>query len=358
MTGTRKSSRWTGGLDLKLETAAKHKVRAVLIVDPDLSRTISNNRNRILGQSLYFDSVPKPRFPNHMYISVAAAKEIIGSAGESFSQNLTNIRNTGQGRPQHLTADVQIQQHIVRNVLYSQNIIGIIPGLDSLLSDEVVILSAHYDHLGKRGNSIFPGADDNGSGTAAVMEVMETIMDAKKEGQGPRRTVACIFFTGEEKGLLGSRYYSDHPLIPLDQTVANVNVDMIGRVDKKHEENRYYIYVIGSDRRRSELHEINEEVNSSFTHLDLDYQYNAKDDPNRIYYRSDHYNFAKHGIPSIFYFSGIHEDYHRPTDTAEKILYDKYESIARLIFHTTWELANREERIKVDVSDDTEYNRF
>lgn len=323
-----------------------------MIVDPDLPKTISANRNRALSQALYFDGVPKVTTPNHLYISVAVAKEIIGESEEVFRTNLATIRNTGLGRAQHLAADVQIHQHLTRNLIYSKNIIGVIPGIDSALSDEVVVLSAHYDHLGKRGNSIFPGADDNGSGTAAVMEIMETMIDAKREGLGPKRTVACIFFTAEEKGLLGSRYYADHPLIPLNQTIVDVNVDMIGRADKAHEDNHQYIYVIGSDRLSTELHQINEEVNNSFTHLDLDYTYNAKDDPNQIYYRSDHYNFAKNGIPSIFYFSGVHEDYHRPGDTADKILYDKYETVTRLIFHTAWELANRQERIRVDVKPD------
>ncbi len=357
VTGSRSYSKWSSSISLKLEAAARHKARAVLIVDPELSKTISSNRNRVLGQSLYFDSPKAPTVPNHLYISVEVAKEIIGEKQEIFMKNLNTIRNTGLGRPQHLPADVLIQQHLTRNVVYSKNVLGFIPGIDSLLRDEVVVVSAHYDHLGKRGASIFPGADDNGSGTSAVLEVMESLLATKAEGVGPRRSVACIFFTGEEKGLLGSRYYSENPLIPLDQTVADVNVDMIGRVDKKHEENPHYIYVIGSDRLSTELHYINEEVNSSFTHLDLDYTYNERDDPNRIYYRSDHYNFAKHGIPSIFYFSGLHDDYHRPSDTAEKLYYDKYETVARLIFHNVLEIANRDKRLEVDVQDATTYDR-
>ena len=158
-----------------------------------------------------------------------------------------------------------------------------------------------------------------------------------------------MLVTGEEKGLLGSQYYVEYPLFPLEQTVANVNVDMVGRVDEKYADNPNYIYVIGSDRLSTELHEINENANKNYTNLVLDYTYNAEDDPNRYYYRSDHYNFAERGIPAIFYFNGTHADYHRATDTVEKINFEKMAKIGQLIFHTTWELANREKRIVVDV---------
>jgi Zn-dependent M28 family amino/carboxypeptidase len=158
--------------------------------------------------------------------------------------------------------------------------------------------------------------------------------------------------SGEEKGLLGSEYYSEHPVFPLENTVADVNVDMIGRTDQKHEGNANYIYVIGSNRLSTELHDINEAANAQYAHLDLDYTFNAKNDPNRFYYRSDHYNFARKGIPSIFYFSGVHKDYHQPSDTVDKIMFEKMEKIGRLIFYTAWELANREDRIRVNVKED------
>ena len=157
-----------------------------------------------------------------------------------------------------------------------------------------------------------------------------------------------MWLTGEEKGLLGSEYYVNHPIFPLENTIVDVNVDMIGRVDEAHEDNPKYIYVIGADRLSSELHEINEAANRTYTHLELDYTFNAEDDPNRYYYRSDHYNFAELGIPAIFYFSGVHDDYHKITDTVEKIQFDKMEIIARLVFHTSWTLANRDKRIVVD----------
>ena len=153
---------------------------------------------------------------------------------------------------------------------------------------------------------------------------------------------------GEEKGLLGSKYYTENPVYPLENTVADLNIDMIGRLDEKHADNPNYVYLIGSDKLSNELHRISEEANSTYTNLELDYTYNDPNDPNRFYYRSDHYNFAKKNIPIIFYFNGTHEDYHKATDTVDKIDFEKMEKITRLVFYTCWELVNREERIQLN----------
>ena len=229
-------------------------------------------------------------------------------------------------------------------IIRGENVLGYIEGTD--LKDELIIITAHYDHLGKHDSLIFNGADDDASGVAGAMEIAEAFMIAKKEGFGPRRSVLIMPVSGEEKGLLGSKYYTDNPIYPLEKTVANLNIDMIGRLDDWHD-NGNYVYLIGSDRLSLELHNINEEINSKYIGLDLDYRFNDEEDPNRYYYRSDHYNFAKNNIPVIFYFNGIHEDYHRPSDTIEKLDFNKIETITRLVFLTAWELANREERIKL-----------
>jgi Zn-dependent M28 family amino/carboxypeptidase len=155
-------------------------------------------------------------------------------------------------------------------------------------------------------------------------------------------------FAGEEKGLLGSKYYVNNPVIPLEQTVADLNIDMIGRVDQSHLDNPNYIYLIGSDRLSTDLHELSEKVNDNTLKLRLDYKYNNPKDPNRFYYRSDHYNFAQHRIPIIFYFNGTHIDYHQPTDTIEKIEFEKMQKVTQLVFYTVWELSNRKKRIEVD----------
>jgi hypothetical protein len=230
-------------------------------------------------------------------------------------------------------------------IVRGENVLGYIEGSD--LKDELIIITAHYDHLGKHDTLLFNGADDDGSGTVAIMEIAEAFMLAKRDGKGPRRSILIMPVSGEEKGLLGSKYYTDNPVFPLIKTIANLNIDMIGRIDNMHVDGNY-VYLIGSDMLSKELHNISEEINKKHIGLELDYTYNNDDDPHRYYYRSDHYNFAKNNIPVIFYFNGVHEDYHKTTDTIEKIDFNKIEKITRFVFLTAWELANREERIKLN----------
>jgi Zn-dependent M28 family amino/carboxypeptidase len=173
---------------------------------------------------------------------------------------------------------------------------------------------------------------------------------AKKDGKGPKRSILFLHVTGEEIGLFGSKYYTSHPVFPLDKTVANLNIDMIGRIDEKHKKNPNYIYLIGSDKLSTELHDLSENVNQTTEKLELDYAFNSEKDPNRFYYRSDHYNFAKNKIPVIFYFNGTHEDYHKPSDTEDKINYELLAKRTNLIFYTAWEIANKEERISLSLN--------
>lgn len=228
----------------------------------------------------------------------------------------------------------------------SENVVAFIKGTEK--PDEIVVISAHLDHEGIKNGEIYNGADDDGSGTVAILEIAEAFKQAADAGKGPKRSILFLHVTGEEKGLLGSKYYTENPIFPLANTVANLNIDMIGRVDDRHKGNPNYVYLIGSDKLSTELHNISEAMNKKYTNIDLDYKYNDDNDPNRFYYRSDHYNFAKHNIPIIFYFNGTHADYHRPTDTPDKINYEMLENRARLVFHTAWEVANRENRVVVD----------
>jgi Zn-dependent M28 family amino/carboxypeptidase len=229
----------------------------------------------------------------------------------------------------------------------SENVVAFIKGTEK--PDEIIVISAHLDHVGmNKDGEVFNGADDDGSGTVAVLEIAEAFKKAVDEGNGPKRSILFLHVTGEEKGLLGSRYYTENPIFPIANTIANLNIDMIGRVDERHKGNPNYVYLIGSDKLSTSLHEVSEAMNTKYTSLELDYKYNDENDPNRFYYRSDHYNFAKLNIPIIFYFNGTHADYHKETDTPDKINYEQLETRTRLVFHTAWEVANREATIVAD----------
>lgn len=258
---------------------------------------------------------------------------------------------TGKGKVMKFSKPVftlNAQLNTKEEKLSSSNVLAYIEGSDPVLSKEVVIITAHYDHIGVDHGVVYNGADDDGTGTVALLELAEAFMEARKNGQGPKRSILIMPVSGEEKGLLGSDYYSSHPIIPLENTVADLNIDMIGRNDIGHEKDTNYIYIIGSNMLSNDLHDANERMNAKYTQLKLDYKFNSLSDPNQFYYRSDHYNFAKHNIPVIFYFSGVHEDYHQPTDDVEKIIFSKAEKVARLVFFTAWEISDASKRITLN----------
>jgi len=221
-----------------------------------------------------------------------------------------------------------------------ENVLGFIPGV----TDEIIVISAHYDHIGYDRGEICNGADDDGSGTSSLLSISKAFQKAFDEGIKPQRGILFLAVSGEEKGLFGSQFYTENPAFPLSKTIADLNIDMVGRQDTIQQDNNY-IYLIGSDRISKELHTINEQVNKKHVGFKLDYTYNAKDDPNNFYQRSDHYNFAKNNIPVIFYFGGLHEDYHQPTDDFEKIDFLKLERVSRFVFLTAWELAYRKKTL-------------
>ena len=235
------------------------------------------------------------------------------------------------------------------NLQASENIWAFVEGSEK--PEEIVVVSAHYDHVGTKNGKIYNGADDDGSGTVAIMEIAAAFQKAKDEGHGPKRSILILHMTGEEHGLHGSRYYSENPLFPLANTVADVNIDMIGRRDDFHKDNNNYVYLIGSDYLSTDLYMVCEEVNKKYNFLTLDYKYNDKNDPNHFYYRSDHYNFAKNGIPVVFLFNGTHADYHQPTDKVGKIEFDALTQRAKYAFAIAWEIANRKEKLVVDKTD-------
>lgn len=232
------------------------------------------------------------------------------------------------------------------NLPDSENIWAFIEGSEK--PEEIVVVSAHYDHIGMKRGEIYNGADDDGSGTVAIMEIAAAFQKAKNEGHGPKRSILILHVTGEEHGLHGSRYYTQNPLFPLVNTVADVNIDMIGRRDPFHENTNNYIYLIGSDYLSTDLYNVCEAVNKKNNFLTIDYKYNDKSDPNRYYYRSDHYNFAKNGIPVVFLYNGEHADYHKPTDDISKIEFDALTKRTKYAFAIAWEIANRKDKLVVD----------
>ena len=235
------------------------------------------------------------------------------------------------------------------NLPDSENILAFIKGSEK--PDEILVVSAHYDHVGIQKGVVYNGADDDGSGTVALLEIAKAFKQAQNEGHSPKRSILFIHMTGEEHGLFGSSFYTDNPIFPLKNTITDINIDMIGRRDDFHKNSNNYIYIIGSDFLSTDLYNITEDANKKYVNLDLDYKYNNKNDPERFYYRSDHYNFAKNGIPSVFLFNGTHADYHKPTDKVDKIEFDALTKRTQLAFAMAWELANRDKRPVVDKTD-------
>lgn len=322
----------------RVETALAKGALGVLVLDnnywPRMQNRFAYSKRLVEagGGSISLSNAITPFF--NWYLSPDTAKtlypalETDTSSGEKLGT--INLKLTNDTEP-----------------LPSENVLAIIRGAEK--PNEYVIISSHLDHVGVGPDGdVFNGADDDGSGTVAVLEIAEAFAQAAQAGFRPKRSVVFLNVTAEEKGLLGSEYYSQHPVFPMQQTVANLNIDMIGRTDPKRSGSDNYVYLIGSDKLSTDLHQLSEAANNHYVKMELDYTYNDENDPNQFYYRSDHYNFAKNNVPIIFYFNGTHADYHKASDTPDKIRYDLLENRARLVFYTAWEIANRAEKPIVD----------
>lgn len=309
----------------------------------------------------YANSITAQELSDHLYIFASDEFEgrETGEPGQKLAAAYLKAEYIKLNIPSPVNVDNYYQpvpgSVFKGDVKDSENVLAFIKGSEK--PEEILVISSHYDHVGidDEGN-IYNGADDDGSGTVAILEIADAFMQAKKDGFHPKRSILFLNVTGEEKGLVGSKYYTDNPVFPLAQTVANLNIDMIGRIGEGMEDSGDYVYLIGSDKLSTQLHNLSEEVNNKYMNLKLDYTFNDENDPNRFYYRSDHYNFAKNNIPIIFYFNGVHADYHKMTDTPDKIEYDMLEKRAKLVFLTAWEIANRDERLLVDKPVDTAAN--
>jgi hypothetical protein len=346
--GTDKSSFWTYSMTRKAAAAKEKGADAVLFINTGWDSIPSATTKNSQKSMLYFPASGKAAKLTTVLMGVQALKNI-------FDENeVKNILEKAQAKEplNNIVLEKKMRTKLsfekATTQIDASNVIGIVEGSDK--KDEYLFLTAHYDHLGKKDDVIYYGADDDGSGTVSVIEMAEAFAKAKEEGHGPRRTVVFMTVSGEEEGLWGSQYYSEHPVFPLEKTTADLNTDMIGRIDggRYSEKEKNYVYVIGNDKLSRDLDPITQKINDKYTRLELDNRYNLPSDPQRIYYRSDHYNFAKKGVPIIFYFDGIHKDYHKPTDTVDKINFELMEKRVRFIFLTAWEMANRDEMLKRD----------
>lgn len=319
---------------------------------------INNNNSPRLITSLevakrYLIDIDSKLLKENLYLIASDSLQgrATGTSGQRKASEFLkkSYQKLGISSPENLDYFQNIPKSFFNNRSASDasNVLAFIEGSEK--PDEFVIISAHYDHLGvDPSGEVHNGADDNGSGTAAILQIATAFKRATDDGYRPKRSILFLHVVGEEIGLYGSRYYVENPVFPLSQTVADLNIDMIGRIDEDHMNKPNYMYIIGSDKLSSELHNINNTINTKYSKLEFDYRFNAKNDPNRFYYRSDHYNFAKNNIPVIFYFNGTHSDYHKISDTPDKIDFSLLKKRTEHIFLTAWELANREHRIALD----------
>jgi hypothetical protein len=323
----------------KADIAQRNGAAAVLIlqtgtnVPPQLT---ASKANMAIGEYKRTNSI------SSFYVSGKVAQAIVSD----------DYKQLQSGTPTNkvYNANIKLELQKTTTHLQASDVLGFLPGTD--LKDQIIVISAHMDHLGKRGGEIYYGADDDGSGTVSILEIASAFAKAKAAGKGPRRSILFLANSGEEEGLWGSQFYTDHPTYALDKTDVDLNIDMIGRIDpnRKQGDSMNYVYVVGSDKLSTDLKPISEGMNQKYSKLELDYKFDDPADPERIYYRSDHFNFARKGVPIIFYFDGIHADYHKPSDTPDKINYDLLEKRARFVFFTAWEMADRNDMLKRDIA--------
>ena len=368
-----------GDWETPISYAQKNGARAIVLVPRNFDRRWRYGAFRIAQPSYAVprlegvtteDEEEEPAAPTAGLVSIIPSRAMLDAlfAGEQLDGagvlRLAQATTAAeQPKAFALKAEKRLRLSVKLSVTdaHTQNVVGVLEGKDSKLKKEYVALGAHYDHVGAAGasgcrpvgaDSICNGADDDGSGTTGLLAMAE----AFSKGPRPKRSILFVWHTGEEKGLWGSDYFTRYPTVPLAQIVAQLNIDMIGRSKKEGDTNPANkmltgpdeIYVIGSRMMSTQLGELNEAVNRGYLNLKYNYHYDEPNDPERLYSRSDHYNYAKRGVPIIFFFDGVHEDYHRPTDSPDKIDYQKMQNITRTVFVLASELANAPARPVVD----------
>jgi len=350
-------------LESRAKYFAENNVKAIILIDPGVDRITENtkqaqNNGRVMVKTNAAIEAQKQNETPRISISVALANDLLKSANTTAADLQKKI--TESLTPASQVLNVPFSASAAKNEVSvrCENVLGYLEGSDPVLKKEVLILTGHYDHIGletdpNAKDKVNNGADDDGSGTTGVLLMAKAFTDAKKAGKGPKRSILFMTVVGEEKGLWGSEWYSEHPVFPVANTIADLNTDMIGRIGEEYlgkPDSANYIYSVGSRMLSSDLANLSEQVNATYTKMKLDYKYDDPEDPEQIYYRSDHYNFAKLGIPIIFYYDGmLQQDYHKPGDEVSKINFPLLAKRAKLTYFTAWELANRAKRPAVDM---------
>ena len=347
----------TGDIMIKTElykrsNALRHGAASVLIVvrGGDTAFTKIHQRFGSLfgNKTMTNDTGKKTKGSSTMmqmiYIREDVADELLKPHGTNANHLANTIDSTNQAASVAV-GTITVSVRLVSEIRRTENVAGMLEGTS--MKDEYVVYSAHYDHLGKTPDGVvYHGADDNASGTSTVLGVAELYSLSKVK---PKRSIIFLMFTGEEKGLLGSDYFTSHPVVPITNIVTDLNTDMDGRVDTSYvNRDSNYIFVIGSRRLSTELDSLLVSADSQSVKMKLDYAFDSDSDPNRFYYRSDHYNFAKRNIPVVFFFDGNHPDYHKPTDTIDKIDFPLLENRTKLVFMTGWKAANLDRRLRLN----------
>jgi hypothetical protein len=353
ISGTDKMSKWGTDRATRTNFLLSKKPALLLSVNPASSAIRKTNGARM---SIKTEGPAIAAVTPVYTITPAVANELLKPTGKTIAELKAAIDQSGTPQTQTVNTTVATTYAGVEKPVKAVNVHGLLPGRDPKLKHETLVISGHYDHIGMLpegtpGDRIYNGADDDGSGTTGVLSIARAYSQAKKAGNGPRRSILFLTVVGEEKGLLGSDYYSQHPAIPVANTIADLNIDMIGRVGEEYvgkADSANTVYVIGSSMLSTDLHKVSEKANSTYTKLHLDYKYDDANDPNQFYYRSDHYNFAKLGIPIAFYFNGVHKDYHGLGDDITKINFPLLAKRAQLVYYTAWDLANANKRPVVD----------
>lgn len=359
--GSRRAQSSVGSLQSKIKYLTDNKAAGILVINPVVDRlnepANARMKNYLTGGSEGLLKKDSKQVVPAINIGTAVANQILALANTNVDAIKKQITETVKPATVNIKVPVSFVAQTVTKELRAENVLGFLEGSDPLLKKEVLVITGHYDHIGlvkdpNAKDKVNNGADDDGSGTTGVLLLAEAFAKAKAEGKGPKRSILFMTVCGEEKGLLGSEWYSENPVFAIENTITNLNIDMIGRGDDDRPGNNDFVYIIGSNMLSDDLDRIGKKANEDYVNITLDEKYNNRTDPNQFYYRSDHYNFAKFGIPVIFYFNGVHKDYHQPGDEVSKIDFPMLAKRSQLVYFTAWELANGANRPVVNKNAD------